>query len=153
MTPDEKIDEIQRYALGAKAATLKAGELLLECQRQGYWSIYRDQYGNWNGFLSSLKQHTPSYWNRVMRVAKAKEDKALTEEDLQEMDFSVLFALLPLIKKNQLSDQIIAAARAGMSELKAVLSQDKAPKPIEYATCKGCGEEVKCQRCGERVVK
>jgi hypothetical protein len=157
VNPAEQIDkDIRDLIQPILGNSLIAAGKLAQVQDQGYWKQLGNghSYARFKDYVESLGGYSYDYTTRLMNVARAIGNGAYTAAQVDEMGIFNAIRLLPLINKNKLTPEILHAALTKSSgQLEVMIKGDKAPKPIEYATCKGCGEEVKCQRCGERMAK
>lgn len=142
---DENIEEIQQYALAANASLLRVAELLLENRKNKYWAVCEGHtnYPTFQVFVESLGIRSYNYCGRLMRVIEARDSGVITKEQLGRMQLSCALELLPVIRRGELTPEIIEAAMTGhVSELRKVLGR----KPIKadtFVQCPNCGAEFK----------
>ena len=147
-------DEIREKIRSVKGNLLLAAGKLAQSQDMGYWKQLGGGHSHdkFKDYIESLGGPSYSYMTRVMNVVRAIGGGQYTAADVDEMGLSCAIALLPLIRKGELTPQILHAALTGsVSELKATikgtptLTEDR-----PFIVCPRCGEELNAKWTKEK---
>ena len=124
---------------------LTLGFLLKENRDNAYWSSGA-RCDSFRDFIEMLGLHSYSWVTRLIDMAEIVSKQLLTQEEIQEVGVTKMALLLPLIKRENLTDEIMAVAKNGTAQdLRLVLrkrSKDDEPnerKPTGTIICERCG--------------
>ncbi len=143
----EQIDsDIREKIQNAKGNLLLAAGKLSQSQDMGYWLQLGGGHSHdkFKDYIDSLGGPSYSYMTRVMNVTRVIGQGNYTAADVDEMGLSCAIALLPVIKKGEMTSEIFQAALTGsVSELMAMIKGT--PTTTEdrpFIVCTRCGEHL-----------
>ena len=139
-------DEIREKIQSVKGNLLLAAGKLAQSQDMGYWKQLGGghAYDKFKDYIDSLGGPSYSYMTRIMNVTRTIGYSQYTAAQVDEMGLSCAITLLPLIRKGEVTPQILHAALTGsVSELKATIKGTPAlTEDRPFIVCPRCGEEL-----------
>ena len=149
----EQIDgEIREKLQTVKGNLLIAAGKLAQSQDMGWWKQLGGGHSHdkFKDYVESLGGPSYSYMTRVCNVTRAIGDGHYTASEVDEMGLSSAILLLPIIKKGEMTPEILQAALTGsLATLKAMLAGDSEIKSQPFVVCPRCGEEVPVKKVKE----
>lgn len=144
----EHKQRIEAMAVEAEVMFLMMGQLLYDARVNGEWSVLR--YDSYKEYVEDLKLPMTNSYSWATRLSNIYEYMAknmgLDKKMLAEIGVAKLTRLLPLARKNELTEEVLEAARTLSDlDLRAELGHSVGGG--------GDGGEmwVICPRCGERL--
>jgi hypothetical protein len=125
-----------------KSNFLEVGKLLYENLVNAYWS--QCGYDSWSNYLESLGIASRSKLARLADIAQCVATQVLTEDDVIEMGVTCAETLLPVIRRGNLTLDLLEIAKTGSTrELRRALGHKFNENNQDYSVrCPHCGFEI-----------
>jgi len=143
LTPAEQNEvETQELCHNIKSNFLRVGFLLYENLTHAYWSLCG--HHSFSDYLESLGIGSRSQLSRLTYLAACSVTQVLREDDILEMGMSNAIALLPAVRRGNLTQDMVEVAKCGSNrELRAYLGHKLNENDHGYSvTCPHCGFEI-----------
>ncbi len=125
-----------------KTDFLEVGRLLYTNFTESYWSLCG--HSNFSDYLESLGIWSRSRLSQLMHVSMSVATQVLNEADVLEMGVENAIALLPSIRKGELTNDLVEVAKSGSTrELREVLGHKANENDLDcYLDCPRCGTRI-----------
>jgi hypothetical protein len=143
LTPAERNEITTRNLCeNIKTNFLEVGRLLYANLTEAYWSLCG--HSSFSDYLESLGIASRSKLSRLMNVAMCIETQVLQEADVLEMGQANAELLLPVIRRGELTQDLIEIAKSGSTrELRRALGHKENENDRNFSViCGNCGFEI-----------
>jgi hypothetical protein len=121
---------------------LEVGGLLAEIYEGKMWSV--SGYDRWKDYVESLGVGSYTYVMSLISISKMIAAAVLSREDLDEIGYSKVCLLVPLINKGKITDEILSIARTGNNrDLRIAVGYKVSENDGDCSViCSNCGFEL-----------
>lgn len=127
----------------AKSNFLTLGLLLKENRDKAYWSSVA-KCESFRDFCEMLGIGSYSWITRLIDIAEIVSAQLLTQTEIEEIGVTKAALLLPLVKREKLTDDILAVAKSGTTkDLRQMLyTKDETPQYDGFIICPRCAFQI-----------
>ena len=136
---------IYQAAKNARDGFLTLGLLLTDNKENAYWGS--TAVDSFKDFVEMLGIGSYSWVTRLINLSQLVVTQLLTKEELEEIGVAKASLLLPVIRREELTDEILAVAKNGtFRELRQILGHKIDTASNHFVICPRCGEEFELQK-------